>query len=43
MSLSVSATSSLSGQNGSTRIRQAGKHAWIVSTVIRSARAWGRQ
>ena len=32
-----SATVELFEQNGFTRVRQVGKHAWIVSKVIRPA------
>ena len=32
-----SATVELSEQNAFTRVRQVGKHAWIVSTVIQPA------
>lgn len=32
-----SATAELVEQNGFTRVRQVGKHAWIVSTAIQQA------
>jgi hypothetical protein len=37
-----SATAELVEQNGFTRVRQVGKHAWIVSKAIQQARASAR-